>query len=155
MPFVQQGEKLTHIGIGLIDLGFDTLKLSLELLEIFVDVGQDRAELIHKTVRQDLEVFFFSGLVTLHKVLGEALKPLGFGDFHRFKCYTNKSVWVQKRGRGKPHRASQSYRYPWAVKNRAPLAHRSRFGHGANGSRIRFDRPEGRARWICYVSVLS
>jgi len=91
VTFVQPFEKLTHIGIGLIDLGLDALKLGLKLFEVFVDARQDRAELVHKTMRQDLEVPVLSGLVALRKMLGEALKPLGFGDFHRLDCYTDKA----------------------------------------------------------------
>lgn len=126
-----------------------------ELFKIGLNGFNQRAVFMADHIDQPIEFAVARGSVTARNNFGHTDKAFGMGYFHRFKCYTNKSVWEVNWGRGKPHRASQSYRCPWAVKNRAPLAHRSRFGHGANGSRIRFDRPEGRARWICYVSVLS
>ena len=65
----------------------------------------------------------------------------GLRDVHRWECYTDKSVWVVKRGR----EATVSLAIlplPLGVKNRAAAGPG---GHGANGSRIRFDclRGEG------------
>lgn len=79
-------------------------------------------------------------LVPLALKVGPDGNAFGLCDVHRLKCYTDKRDRVRE-GR-EPTEPRNSTAAPWRQKPRTA----GPVGHGANGSRFRFDPSKGRAR---------